>query len=60
MLRNFLVLVTVSKQDDEDDEGQDNNQEEGDDDSNHQGDTVSPSVSTFLLHFPTKFKIISF
>ena len=33
-LRNFIVLVTVSKQYDEDDEGQNDHKEEGDNDSN--------------------------
>ena len=35
LLGNFIVLVAVSKQYDEDDEGQDDDQEEGDNDSNH-------------------------
>ena len=35
LLGNFIVLVAVSKQYDEDDEGEDNHQEKGDNDSDH-------------------------
>ena len=35
LLGNFIVLVAVSKQYDEDDEGEDDHQEEGDNDSYH-------------------------
>ena len=35
LLRNFIVLVTVSKEYDEDDEGEDDNEEKRDNDSNH-------------------------
>ena len=35
LLRNFIILVTVSKQNDEDDEGENDNKKKGDNDSNH-------------------------
>ena len=35
LLRNFIVLVTVSEEYDEDDEGQDDYKEESNNDSNH-------------------------